>query len=352
MTHDLEQRKDHHLDLVLSEDVERRGVSSLFEDVHLIHDALPELDLEGLHLATPVLGKTLRSPLLIVGMTGGTERAGAINRDLAVVAQRHGVALGLGSQRAMHSAPTRADTFSVREVAPDVLLFGNIGAQQIAQLGVPAVEELVKRIGADAICVHLNPAQELVQPGGDRSFRGCLDAIRQLVDALGPRVWVKETGCGLSRSVAQRLVAAGVGGLDVSGAGGTSWTRVEQLRASGVQEQLGGDLSSWGIPTAAAVAAIADLGVPVVASGGVRSGIDVAKGLALGATLGGMALPYLRAHDRGGVEGVDEVLTAVEAGLRAALLLTGSPDVATLRRRPRVLTGALPLWISTLRDGR
>ena len=349
MGHDIEQRKDQHLDLVLAEDVERQGVSPLFEDVHLVHDALPELSIEGLRLETTILGKRLRSPLLIVGMTGGTERAGAINRDLAAVAQAHGVAFGLGSQRAMHSAPDRAVTYSVRSVAPDALVFGNVGAQQIAQMGVPAVRELADRIEADALFVHLNPAQELVQPGGDRNFVGCLDAIRQLVDVLGPRVWIKETGCGLSRSVAQRLVAAGVGGLDVSGAGGTSWTRVEQLRATGVQEQLGRELGGWGIPTAVAVSVVSDLGVPVVASGGVRTGIDVAKGLALGATLGGLALPFLKAHQKSGPTGVDEALQAIEASLRSAMLLTGSVDVAALRRKPRVLTGTLPAWIASLR---
>jgi isopentenyl-diphosphate delta-isomerase len=149
--------------------------------------------------------------------------------------------------------------------------------------------------------------------------------------------------------VAQRLVAAGVGGLDVSGAGGTSWTRVEQLRAKGAQEQLGSELSGWGIPTAAAVASIADLGVPVVASGGLRTGTDVAKALALGATLGGMALPYLRAQASGGREGVEAAIQVVEASLRATTLLTGSSTIAALRTKPRVLTGTLPSWIAALR---
>lgn len=349
MGHDLEQRKDQHLDLVLTESVERQGVTTLFEHVHLVHDALPELSIDEISLETVVLGKALRAPLMLTGMTGGTERAGAINRDLAAAAQARGVALGVGSQRAMHATPARSSTFRLRDVAPDVLLFGNVGAQQIEPMGVAGVRALMESIDADGICVHLNPGQELVQPGGDRSFRGCLDAIRRLADVLGPRVWVKETGCGLSRSVAQRLVAAGVGGLDVSGAGGTSWTRVEQLRAKGAQEQLGAELAGWGIPTAAAVASISDLGVPVVASGGLRSGTDVTKALALGATLGGMALPFLRAQNSGGREGVEEAISAVETSLRATMLLTGSGSVAALRTKPRVLTGDLPTWISSLR---
>jgi isopentenyl-diphosphate delta-isomerase len=349
MSHDIEQRKDHHLDLCLHEPVERQGVSTLFEHVHLIHDSLPELAFDGLQLQTKILGKTLSAPLLVVGMTGGTSRAGAINRDLAYVAEKHGVALGVGSQRAMYKRPESADTFRVRDVAPNVLLFGNIGAQQIDEIGVNGVRELIDRIGADGIFVHLNPAQELIQPEGDRTFIGCVDAIRRLADALGTRVWVKETGCGISRSVAQRLVAAGVGGIDVSGAGGTSWTKVEALRAQGMQASLGEEFAAWGIPTAAAVASLSDIGVPVVASGGVRSGSDIAKALALGASLGGMALPYLKAHERTGREGVDEALRGVAAGLRTAMLLTGSRDVDALRRKPRVLTGELPRWIATLR---
>lgn len=351
MSHDIGQRKDQHLDLCLTEEVEGPGVTTLFEHVRLVHDALPELSVDGLGLATTLLGKSLAAPLVVVGMTGGTERARGINRDLAQAAQRRRVAFGVGSQRAMHVDPAAARTYEVRDVAPDVLLFGNIGAQQLAAVGVAGVRALVERLGADAVFVHLNPAQELVQPDGDRSFEGCLEAIRRLAGELGPRVWVKETGCGLSRAVALRLVGAGVGGLDVSGAGGTSWTRVEALRATGGQKALGDELAGWGIPTAAAVAALADVGVPVVASGGLRSGVEVAKALALGATLGGMALPYLRAQERGGVEAVEEALAEVERGLRAALLLTGSRTPAELRLKPRVLTGELPRWIEALRSG-
>lgn len=349
MSDELGRRKDQHLDLCLTGPVERPGTTALFEHVHFIHDALPELSVDELDLRVSLLGKRLRAPLLVVGMTGGTERAGAINRDLARAAQDAGVAFGVGSQRPMARDPAKVSTYRVRDIAPDVVLFGNVGAQQVVELGAKGVRALVEAIEADGIFVHLNPAQELVQPGGDRTFRGCLDAIRALVDELGPRVWVKETGCGISRRVAERLVRAGVGGLDVSGAGGTSWTKVEALRASGVQEALGHEIAGWGVPTAAAVAASADLGVPLVASGGVRTGTDVAKAIALGATLGGMALPFLKAHEKGGVDGVRAQLSYVETGLRAAMLLTGSADLAALRRAPRLVTGELPRWIDGLR---
>jgi isopentenyl-diphosphate delta-isomerase len=349
MSHDLQKRKDQHLDLCLTEAVEGRGISTLLEHVHLVHDALPELAMDELVLGTTVLGKALRAPLLVVGMTGGTDRARAINRDLARAAEARGVAFGVGSQRAMFVSPEKTATYEVRDVAPDVLLFGNVGAQQIAEMGVAGVRTLLERIGADGVFVHLNPGQELVQPGGDRAFTGCLEAIRRLAGELGPRVWVKETGCGISPAVARRLVGAGVGGIDVSGAGGTSWTRVEALRATGSQGALGDEISGWGIPTAAAVAASAEVGVPLVASGGVRTGTDVAKAIALGATLGGMALPYLKAQERGGSEAVAEAIAQVELGLRATMLLTGSRDAAALRKAPRVLTGELPRWLETLR---
>lgn len=348
MTDALEERKNQHLDLCLKQAVEGTGAGTLFGDLHLVHDALPELSVDGLDLSTTLLGRRLRAPLLVVGMTGGTARAGVVNRDLARAAQAAGVAFGVGSQRPMAARPEAAATYRVRDVAPDVVLFGNIGAQQIIEYGVERVRALVEAIEADGVFVHLNPAQELVQPGGDRSFVGCLDAIARLVDVLGPRVWVKETGCGLSRPVAKRLVSVGVGGLDVSGAGGTNWARVESLRAEGVQQALGVELSGWGVPTAAAVASCAGLGVPVVASGGVRSGTEVAKAVALGATLGGMALPYLKAHDAGGAEGVTRMLELMEKGLRASMLLTGCGDLKALAAAPRVVTGDLSRWLQTI----
>ena len=351
MSHEIGRRKDQHLDICLTELVEPAGASTLLDEVRLIHDALPELSVEGLSTELTILGRTLRAPLQVLGMTGGTPRAGQINKALAQAAQARGVAFGVGSQRAMLVDPAMADSYCVRDVAPDVLVFGNIGAQQLARMGVGEAIELMKRIGADALFVHLNPAQELAQPGGDRSFVGCLEAISRLADAIGPRVWVKETGCGLSRKVAKQLVAAGVGGLDISGAGGTSWTRVEALRASGPERRVGDLFSSWGIPTAAAIGAAADLGVPIVASGGLRSGLDVAKALVLGASLGGMALPFLKAQEAGGAEAVAEAIAGVETELRAAMLLTGAGDLATLKRVPRLLTGTLPAWISTLREG-
>jgi len=345
------RRKDAHLDLCATGDVEPVGNSTLLEHVHLVHCAMPEMATDDVDLSTPFLGKQLRHPLLVTGMTGGTERAGVVNRDLALLAERHGLAFGVGSQRAMAEDVARAASYRVRQVAPTVALLGNIGLYQAVRLGVDGVRRLMEDIDADGIALHLNAGQELTQPEGDRDFRGGYDVVAALVKAFGDRLLVKETGCGIGPDVARRLVELGVRNLDVSGLGGTSWVRVEQLRASGVQAQVGAEFSAWGIPTAAAVATVrAAVGpeVRLVGSGGVRTGLEVAKLLALGADLGGMALPLFRAQQAGGVEAAEQALEVILSGLRQALVLTGSRSCAELRQRPRVVTGVLKDWMTAL----
>jgi isopentenyl-diphosphate delta-isomerase len=352
MSEPTSRRKDSHLDLAATGEVEPAGVRTLLDDVHLVHDALPDLAASEIDLSTTWLGKTLAAPLLITGMTGGSERAGVVNRDLARAAERAGVAIGLGSQRAMSEKPEWISSYAVREVAPSVLLLGNIGLTQARAVGSKACRALMERIGADGLCLHLNPAQELTQPEGDRDFRGGLDVVRALVDELGDRLVVKETGCGLSPAVAVRLVDRGVRHLDVSGAGGTSWVRVEALRTQGDAARLGEEFSDWGIPTAAATASVASAisgRATVIASGGVRSGLDAARALALGASLVGCALPVFRAQQTGGVEGATAELAHLREGLARTLLLTGSKDVAALRNKPRVITGELRAWLTGLK---
>ncbi|MGZ6071863.1 MAG: type 2 isopentenyl-diphosphate Delta-isomerase [Myxococcaceae bacterium] len=345
------RRKDAHLDLCAQGDVEPDGNSTLLDCVHLVHSALPELALDDVDLTVTLWGKVLRAPLLVTGMTGGTERAREVNRDLAQVAERHGLAFGVGSQRAMAENPELARTFQVRDVAPHVLLVGNIGLKQAIALGVDGVRRLVEGIGADGVALHLNAAQELSQPEGDRDFRGGYSLVQALVSGFGERFLVKETGCGIGPAVARRLVDCGVRTMDVSGLGGTSWVRVEQLRASGQMAELGALFSAWGIPTAAAVASVRRAvgpSVKLIASGGIRHGLDVAKALALGADLAGMALPLFRAQQTGGVAGADAAVRTVVAGLRQALLLTSSRTVADLRRSPRVVTAPLKDWMESL----
>ncbi|MDY7229653.1 type 2 isopentenyl-diphosphate Delta-isomerase [Hyalangium rubrum] len=345
------KRKDAHLDLCATGDVEPGQNSTLLECVKLVHCAMPEMAVEDVDLSTDFLGKRLRAPLLITGMTGGTERAAQVNRDLATLAERHGLAFGVGSQRAMGEAPERASTFQVRDVAPTMALLGNIGLYQAAQMGVDGVRRLAEAIGADAMALHLNAGQELTQPEGDRDFRGGYAVVEGLVRAFGERLMVKETGCGIGPEVARRLKELGVRNLDVSGLGGTSWVRVEQLRASGQLAELGSEYSSWGIPTAAATVTVrraVGSEVKLVASGGVRTGLEVAKVLALGADLGGMALPLFRAQQAGGLEGAEKALQLILAGLKQAFVLTGSRSCAELRRKPVVMMGELKDWLAAL----
>ena len=343
MAETISERKRSHLELCEGEAVEYAGKTTLLEQVDLVHDALPELAVEEIDVGTELLGKRLRAPLLITGMTGGTEEAVAINRALARVAEEHGIAFGLGSQRAMQRTPALAYTFEVREHAPTTLVLANLGLVQAAALSTVEVEALVRAVGADALCIHLNPAQELIQRGGDRDFRGGLGTITRLVRELPLPVVVKETGCGLSRGVGERLAAAGVRTVDVSGAGGTSWVKVEALRAG--DAELGALFAEWGIPTAAAVLGLRGLGLELVASGGIRTGLDVAKVIALGARAAGVALPVFRAYREGGGAAAGRFIERLTAGLRTAMLLTGSRNLDALGRAQVVLGSRLREWI-------
>ncbi|HEX8822115.1 MAG TPA: type 2 isopentenyl-diphosphate Delta-isomerase [Archangium sp.] len=351
LTGETAKRKDAHLDLCATGDVEPSENTTLLECVRLVHCAMPEMAVDEVDMSTEFLGKRLRYPLLVTGMTGGTERAGVVNRDLATLAERHGLAFGVGSQRAMSEFTQLTETFQVRHVAPTVPLLGNIGLYQAVGLGVDGVRKLADAIGADGMALHLNAGQELTQPEGDRDFRGGYKVVEGLVRAFGSRLLVKETGCGIGPEVARRLVELGVRNLDVSGLGGTSWVRVEQLRATGTQAQVGAEFSSWGIPTAAAIASVRrSVGpdVRLVASGGLRTGLDAAKVLALGADLAGMALPLFRAQQERGLEGAEQALDIILSGLKQALVLTGSRTCGELRQKPRVILGQLKDWLAAL----
>ena len=341
----ISDRKRSHLDLCEGAEVEYARKTTLFEDVDLVHDALPELAVADVDVRTTFLGKPLRAPLLITGMTGGTEEASAINAALAHVAETHGIAFGLGSQRAMHRQPELTHTFAVREHAPTALVLANLGLVQAAAMPSADVARLVAAVGADALCIHLNPAQEMIQPGGDRDFRGGLATLGRLVRELGVPVVVKETGCGISRTVAQRLRAAGVRVVDVSGAGGTSWVKVETLRAGDAARALGEEFADWGIPTAAALLAVRGLDLDVVASGGIRTGLDVAKAIAFGARVAGVALPVFRAYREGGEAAASAYVERLVAGLELAMVLTGSRNLDSLGRVPVVIGGRLRDWV-------
>lgn len=346
----ISRRKSDHIEVAASGAADFQQRTTLLEEVHLVHQALPELSVDEVDLGTELAGQRLRAPVVVSGMTGGTGEAGAINRDLARAAERAGVAFGVGSQRAMAQHPELEHTFQVRDVAPDVVLLGNLGVVQARAFGPARVAELAKRIEVNAMVIHLNPAMEMIQEEGDRDFRGALDTIAALVEALPVPVIAKETGCGLSLEVAQALARVGVRTVDVSGAGGTSWVAVEARRAAqgSAARRLGEELWDWGIPTAVSTVACARAGLEVIATGGLRSGLDVARAVAMGARCGGLAAPVLRAQRTGGFDAVlryiDELINAV----RTVSLLCGCARVADLAQAPRHLGPTLRAWLDDL----
>lgn len=343
---DIGQRKVDHLELCASDQVAFRGRTTLLECVQLVHQSLPELACAEIDTSVDLLGKRLRAPLLIAAMTGGSERSATVNHELSAIAQARGYGFGLGSQRAMQRSPETAWTYEVRKHAPTTLVLGNVGVVQARQCSSEALAKLVSDIGADALCVHMNPAMELIQEEGDRDFRGCLETYARLVRELPTPVVAKETGNGISRQTAQQLRQVGVEVVDVSGAGGTSWVGVEALRAQAQGRAVGELLWDWGVPTAASVAYAAQAGLVTIATGGIRSGLDVARALALGASAAGIARPMLQALNDGGRAGAEAYLDRVERELRAVMLLCGARSVAELRRVARVVTGELKDWLA------
>jgi isopentenyl-diphosphate delta-isomerase len=246
----------------------------------------------------------------------------------------------------MHRQPETAWTYQVREWAPTTLILGNMGVVQARELTSREIAKVVTDIGADALCVHLNPAQEIVQPGGDRDFRGGVETYKRLAAELPVPVLGKETGCGLSYQTALKLRAAGVGTVDTSGAGGTSWVGVETLRAQGAQAELGNLLWDWGVPTAASVHACVRAGLTTIATGGIHTGLDAVRALALGASAVGIARPLLQAHVRGGKEEAERLIQQVATEMRAVMLLCGAPDIQALRSVPRLIFSPLREWMA------
>jgi len=331
---EIETRKADHLRVCLDEDVQFEEVTSGFECYRFTHDCLPEINRGEINLKTTFLGKNLGAPLLISSMTGGTELAQLVNRRLAIVAQRYGLAMGVGSQRIVIEHPHLASTFAVRSFAPDILLLANLGAVQLNYgCGVDDCLRLVNALEADGLILHLNPLQECVQSRGDTNFRGLLGKIAQLCQQLTIPVVVKEVGNGISAPMAKRLIDAGVTAIDVAGAGGTSWAKVESQRAKdNKQRRLGQTFADWGLPTAECIKSIRAIAptIPLIASGGLVNGLDVAKAIALGADLAGLARPFLAAAVTSEAA-VDEFVEILIAELETALFCTGNTTLAELR---------------------
>ena len=335
----LEQRKSEHLKINLERDVAFPRLTTGLERYRFEHNALPEIALEQVDLASEFLGRHLQRPLLISSMTGGTAQAQRINYHLAEGAQAAGIAMGLGSLRAAIEAPHLADTFRVRHLAPDILLLGNLGAVQLnTGLGVDDCRRIVDLVEADGLILHLNPLQEALQAEGDGDWGELLKKIEAVCRGLQVPVLAKEVGWGLAADVARRLVDAGVAAIDVAGAGGTSWSQVEMHRAPTEQRRrLCAAFADWGIPTAEALVQVraALPHIPLIASGGLRDGLDLAKVLALGADLGGMAGPFLKAADVS-AEAVAELAAETGQTLRIAMFCLGIAALPDLKGTPRL----------------
>lgn len=327
-------RKADHLRICLEESVQFQQTTNGLEKYKFTHCCLPEINRDEIDLTTGLLGKKLAAPLLISSMTGGTDFAGEINQRLAEIAQHYKIAMGVGSQRVAVEDPQVGKSFAVRSHAPDALLFANLGAVQLNyEYGIEQCEKVIDLLAADALILHLNPLQECVQTKGDTNFRGLLAKIAQLCKKLPVPVIAKEVGNGISGEMAQKLIDAGVAGIDVAGAGGTSWAKVESERAQDpMQRRLGQTFTDWGIPTAECIVSVRDVApdVPLIASGGLRDGVEVAKAIALGADLAGLAMPFLQAAAVSEAA-LHELVQVLIAEITTVLFCTGNTTLKDLK---------------------
>ena len=330
-------RKADHIRIAAEEDVGFGALTNGLDRYRFVHQALPEIDLDAIDTSTTLLGRTLSAPLLISCMTGGVAKGGLINRILAAAAQHAGVAIGVGSQRAALDDPSLAETFQVRELAPDVPLLANLGAAQLTGPGgIERCRAVIRMIHADALVIHVNPLQEALQPEGTTNFAGLVDRIGEAAAAIDVPIIVKEVGWGIAENIARRLAEVGIAGIDVAGAGGTNWGEVERRRMDDpVMVRVAGEFREWGIPTAESVVA-SRRGFPdglIIASGGLRTGLDAAKCLALGADAVGFAAPLLKAAVVSR-RAVDERLRGIIEGLRIAMFCIGAATLTDLAATP------------------
>lgn len=336
-----ESRKVDHVRINLEEDVRFPQLTTGFEKYQFLHRAVPELNLDDIDTSLTLFGKELQAPILISSMTGGAELAHKLNRNLAIAAQEHGIAMGLGSQRAAIEDETLARTYQMRKYAPDILLFANVGAVQLNYgYTVEHMQRAVDMVEADALILHFNVLQEAVQPEGDTDFSGLLTQVERVCSTLGVPVIAKEVGWGFSEPDVRSLINAGVAAIDVAGSGGTSWSEVEYHRApSAFHARVARAFANWGIPTAEAIRYARNVTTthPVFASGGLQDGIDIAKSIALGATLAGLAGRFLKAANES-EEAVNELIRELTRQLRVAMLCSSAQDLDALSQTALIST--------------
>jgi isopentenyl-diphosphate delta-isomerase len=350
----IKRRKKEGIDIPIQKNVQAKTTTTYLEFVRLIHNALPEIDYDEIDISTTFLNRLFAAPLVIDSMTGGTPEAFMINARLGELAEKYGFAMGLGSQRAGLHSEELAETYSVaRKNAPKAFLIANIGGAQLSKgLSIDTTKKILRRVEANALVVHLNPLQELVQPEGEPKYRGVLKKISELIENIDVPVIVKEVGAGISREVAIKLEMAGVAAINIAGAGGTSWAGVEKVRAEVAKDDakihLGQMFWDWGIPTAASLLEVkkAVKKIPLIASGGLRNGLEVAKCMALGASMSAMAYPFLlRAAES--TESLFKFADILLAELKSTMFLIGAKDIETLKSSRYILTGDLAVGVNS-----
>jgi isopentenyl-diphosphate delta-isomerase len=342
-------RKEDHIEICLDQDIQARYKSTGFEDVYLIHKALPEISLNKINISTTIFDHKLKAPIVIGAMTGGTKKAALINATLAEAAEKLGLAMGVGSQRvALENAHVNGTFKIVRKKAPHAFLIGNLGASEILKKhSLAEIQKAIEMIDADAFAIHLNPLQEAIQPEGSTSFTGVLDKIREIATELSVPLIIKETGAGIAFEEAILLEKAGISGIDVSGAGGTSWAAVESIRAqrssNELHERLGKVFWDWGIPTAISIMEVRQVTeLTLIASGGIRTGIEVTKALTLGANAVGIASPLLKSALEGNVE---HVLQRLIEEIKMTMFLVGAKTIEKLNETPVLITHNVAEWL-------
>ncbi len=351
----IKQRKKDGIEIPLRNNVQAKSTSTYLEHVRLVHNALPEINYDEIDTSIDFLGHRFSAPVIIDSMTGGTDEATIINGRLGVLAEKYGFGMGLGSQRAGLKSEELAATYSVaRKNAPNAFLIANIGGAQLAKgLTIDEARTIIHMIRANALVVHLNPLQELIQPEGEPRYKGVLERIAELAKTIDVPVIVKEVGGGISREVAVKLEMAGVSAINVAGSGGTSWAGVEKLRADAAKDtaksRLGEMFWDWGIPTASSLLEVRQaVRLPLVASGGLRNGLEVAKCIALGAKMAAMALPFLRAAAES-QESVFAYADKLLTELKSAMFLVGARNISSLSSSRYILTGPLALEVNSRR---